>query len=161
MKSFSAKILIIGINPYVLLPANILKYLFEKAGKEKGAIPVYIILNDKKFIQNVVKYSGKWRLYLNTPMRMAVDKQVGNIIDINIDYDGEKRVTSMIQKFELALSKNKSAKDCFYDLPSSRQKEILRYLNHLKTDESIERNIKRAINFLNGKENFVGRSRPR
>jgi len=120
MKSFSAKILIIGINPYVLLPADVLKYLFEKAGKQKGAIPVYIILNDKKFIQNVVKYSGKWRLYLNTPMRMAVDKQVGNMIDINIEYDDEKRIIPMSEKFELALSKNKSAKDCFYDLPPSR-----------------------------------------
>ena len=40
MKSFSAGIYKIGINPYVLLPENILQYLFKKAGKEKGFIPV-------------------------------------------------------------------------------------------------------------------------
>jgi len=47
MKSFSAEIFIIGINPYVLLPENILHYLFKKAGKEKGSIPVYLIINNK------------------------------------------------------------------------------------------------------------------
>ena len=30
------------------------------------------------------------------------------------------------------------------------QKEILRYLNNLKTEESLTRNIDRAINFLVG-----------
>jgi hypothetical protein len=69
MKSFSAKIQIIGINPYVLVPAAVLKYIFEKAGKDKGAIPVKLKLRRQDFIQNLVKYSGKWRLYLNTPMR--------------------------------------------------------------------------------------------
>src|SRR6266700_3446541 len=101
MQSFSAKILIIGINPYVLLPESVLAYLFEKAGKQKGAVPVYIVINEQKFIQNLVKYSGKWRLYLNTPMRKAAAKDVGETIAINIDYDNEKRITPMHAKFEL------------------------------------------------------------
>jgi hypothetical protein len=77
MKSFSAEILKIGINPYVLLPEDILQYLFEKSGKDKGHIPVYLIINNKRFIQHLIKYSGKWRLYfnLNMPMRKAAGKQ--------------------------------------------------------------------------------------
>lgn len=59
MKSFSSKIYIIGINPYVLLPAFVLKYLFQKAGKDKGAIPVQLKIGGKNFVQNLVKYSGK------------------------------------------------------------------------------------------------------
>jgi hypothetical protein len=39
MKTFSPKIRIIGVNPYVLLPSTLLKYLFQKTGKDKGAIP--------------------------------------------------------------------------------------------------------------------------
>ena len=160
MKAFSAKILKIGINPYVLLPDDLLKYLFEKAGKEKGYIPVYIIISKQKFIQHLVKYSGKWRLYLNTPMRKAAGKDVDDIIDIKIDFDAQERLTPMHAKFESALNKNKKAKDVFNKLPPSRQKEILRYLNNLKTEESLTRNIDRAINFLVGKENFVGRNNP-
>ena len=160
MKSFSVEILKIGINPYVLLPEEVLQYLFKKAGKEKGYIPVYLIINKEKFIQHLVKYSGKWRLYLNTPMRKTAGKDVGEIIDINIEYDEEKRTTPMHKKFKMVLNKHKNAKDCFIKLAPSKQKEILRYLNNLKTEESLEKNIKRAINFLEGKENFIGRSKP-
>ena len=110
MKSFSAEIFIIGINPYVLLPEDVLKYLFQKARKEKGYIPVYLIINEQKFIQHLVRYSGKWRLYLNAPMRKAAGKDVGDMIDIKIEFDDHERITSMHPKFESALSKNKKAK---------------------------------------------------
>ncbi len=159
MKSFAARIFKIGINPYVFLPADVLKYLFEKAGKEKGFIPVYLIINEQKFIQHLVKYSGKWRLCLNTPMRKIAGKDVGDIIDIKIDFDTEERITPMHIKFELALNKNKKAKACFDTLTPSRQKEILRYLNNLKTEASVDKNVQRAIGFLNGKESFVGRDK--
>jgi hypothetical protein len=59
MNSFSAKIFKIGINPYVLLPAAILKEIFKQAGKNKGPIPVCGTINEKKFTQTLVKYSGK------------------------------------------------------------------------------------------------------
>jgi hypothetical protein len=158
MKSFSAKILKIGINPCVLLPDDILNYLFKKAGKEKGHIPIYIMVNKQKFIQHLVKYSAKWRLYLNTPMRKAAAKDVGDIITIKIDYDDQERITPMHPKFQEALNKNIQAKDVFDKLPPSRRKEIQRYLNNLKTEESLNKNILRAINSLIGKENFVGRN---
>ena len=160
MKLFSAEIFVIGINPYVLLPENILQYLFKKAGKEKGFIPVYIIINQQKFIQHLVKYSGKWRLYLNTPMRAAAGKDVGDIISIKIDFDAEDRITPMHPRLESAFQKNKEAKKNFDMLPPSRQKEILRYINNLKTEESLRKNIGRAINFLTGKDRFIGRDKP-
>jgi uncharacterized protein YdeI (YjbR/CyaY-like superfamily) len=160
MKSFSAEIYKIGINPYVFLPEEILSYLFKKAGKAKGYIPVSLIINKQKFIQHLVKYSGEWRLYLNTPMRKAAGKDVGDIIHIKIDFDAEERITPMHSKFEAALNKNKKAKDCFNSLPPSRKKEILRYLNNLKSEETLDKNIDRAINFLTGGQRFVGRDKP-
>lgn len=144
----------------MLLPENILQYLFKKAGKEKGSIPVYIIINQQKFIQHLVKYSGKWRLYLNTPMRKAAGKDVGDIISIKIDFDTEERIITMRPQLESAFRKNKEAKKNFDMLPPSRQKEILRYINNLKTEESVTRNVGKAINFLLGKERFIGRDQP-
>ena len=85
MKSFSSKIQLIGVNPYVLLPVSVLKHLFEQAGKDKGAIAVKGKLNGKSFIQNLVKYSGKWRLYLNGPMRQAAGIDVGDMANVEID----------------------------------------------------------------------------
>jgi len=160
MKSFSAEIFKIGINPFVFLPEEILSYLFKKAGKDKGYIPVQLIINKQKFIQHLVKYSGEWRLYLNTPMRKAAGKDVGNTISMKIDYDFAERTMPLHTKFKTALNKNKTAKSNFNKLSPSRQKEILRYLNNLKTEEALNRNIERAINFLIGKQRFVGRDIP-
>jgi hypothetical protein len=160
MKTFTAEIFIIGINPYVFVPEDILQYLFKKAAKDKGHIPVRLIINKQKFIQHLVKYAGEWRLYLNMPMRKAAGKDVGDFITIRIDFDETERTTPMHEKFDAALKKNKKAATVFNSLPPYMQKEILRYLNNLKTEEALNKNIPRAINFLLGKERFIGRDKP-
>src|SRR5215204_786367 len=132
MKPFTAKIQIIGVNPFVLLPASLLKYLFQKAGKDKGAIPVQLKIGEKDFIQNLIKYSGKWRLYLNTPMRKAAGKDVGDMIELQIDHDAKTRTTPIHPKLKKAFNENKDAKTAFEKLSHSRRKEILRYINFLK-----------------------------
>ena len=48
----------------------------------------------------------------------------------------------------------------FEILTAPRMLEIVRYLATLKSENVLEKNIKRAINFLNGKERFIGRDKP-
>src|SRR5213075_554128 len=98
MNSFSAKIYKIGINPYVLIPAAILKEIFKQANKNKGPIPVRGELNGHAFIQTLVKYSGKWRLYLNTPMRKAAGIDVGDVADVKIEFYPVPRIISVHPK---------------------------------------------------------------
>ena len=158
--AFSGRILKIGINPYVLVPAIILKQLFARAGRDKGPIPVVLTIAGSEFQQHLVRYSGKWRLYLNTPMRQTAGKEEGDIIEITIAYDTSVRVAPVNDRFHSVLRRNKQALETFNSLPPSRQKEIVRYINALKTEASIERNITRAINFLMGTERFIGRDKP-
>src|SRR5215212_6407429 len=87
MYFFSAKINKLGINPYVLLPPLIRAKVFKDAGKDKGAIPVRIELNKKQFIQTLVKYKRRWRLYLNGPMRIAAGRDVGDTVEAGIEFD--------------------------------------------------------------------------
>ena len=124
---------------------------------DKGAIPVKLKIADKDFIQNLVKYSGKWRLYLNGPMRKAATKDVGDILRIQIDFDPKERQTPTHSKLQKAFKENKEAADAFKELSPSRQKEILRYINNLKSEESRERNIQKIISHLKGKGSFFGR----
>ena len=157
MKSFSAKIQIIGVNPYVLLPTTLLKYIFLKSGRDKGAIPIKLKIGKECFVQNLVKYSGKWRLYLNTPMRKAAAKDVGDMIDVQIDFDAKPRTTPIHPKLLKAFQENREAKKAFDQLSASRQKEILKYINFLKSEESVDKNIQRAITHLTGSEPFIGK----
>ena len=159
MLSFTEKIRIIGINPYVLLPASVLKYIFQKSGKDKGAIPVQLKIGGKDFGQNLVKYNGRWRLYLNTPMRKAAGKDLGDIVDIQIDFDPKPRTTPMHPRLEKAFKENPGARNVFEKLAPSRQKEILRYINFLKSEETVDKNVQKAISQLTGKKPFIGREK--
>jgi len=160
MLSFQAKILIIGVNPYVLLPERVLKEIFRQANKTKGAIPIRGTLDGHSYIQNLVKYSGQWRLYLNTPMRKAAGKDVGDRIQVKVEYDPEKRIVPIHPKFLNALKRNKKARETFETLSPSRQKEIVRYIGFLKNEESVDRNVRKAIHFLLGQVRFIGRDKP-
>ena len=157
MNTFSTKIAIIGINPYVLLPAPVLKELFKQAGKDKGPIPVKGTLNGHAFTQTLVKYSGKWRLYLNTPMRQAAGIGVGDIARVELFFDPAPQTLIMHAELEKALAKNKKAQKAFEQLSPYRQKEIIRYINSLKSEVSVQKNISKALNHLTGKDRFVGR----
>lgn len=152
MESFTAKIQIIGINPYVGPPEDVLNAVFEQAGKTKGPIPVRGTLNGRGFKQTLVKYRGAWRLYLNTPMRQEAGVDVGDEAMLKLEFDPEPRLIPVHPKFARVLSKNKAAKAAFEQLTPSRQKEILRYLNSLKTEESLTRNIEKVIQHLTGKK---------
>jgi hypothetical protein len=155
--AFKAEIRIIGVNPYVLLPDGVLQALFTQAQKDKGPIPVCGKLDGKPYIQTLVKYSGKWRLYLNTPMRKAANKDVGDTVKVSIAFDPIERTIAMHPKLQAAFKNDAAARAAFDKQSPSRQKEIIRYISFLKTEESVDRNVQRAILFLKGEERFVGR----
>ncbi len=159
MQKFKAPIQLIGINPYVLLPDNILTKLFKQAGKDKGPIQIKGTINRNPYKQNLVKFKGAWRLYINTSMLKDSPKRIGEIIEVIIDFDPEKRIITPHPDLIKALNKNKQAKKVFDSLRPSLQKEIVRYISNLKTEESAEKNITKAIDFLLGKGRFVGRDK--
>ena len=160
MYHFHAKLEIIGINPFVFLPSEILGSIFLDAKKSKGHIPVRGTINSKPFQQTLVKYSGDWRLYVNLTMLKNSTKRIGEEIEVEIEFDPGDRIIKPHPKWVTALAKNKEANKVFEKLSPSRQKEIVRYFSNLKTEQSVERNIERAINFLLGKGRFAGREKP-
>ncbi len=160
MNSFNAILNIIVGNPFVYLPTNVLEDLFQQANKRKGHIPVKGTINGKPFRQTLVKYSGDWRLYINMKMLKDSPRRIGEEIKVEIEFDPNDRTIETHPKLKKALMENKHANDVFEKLSASRQKEIVRYISNLKTEASIDRNVKRAINFLLGKERFVGRAKP-
>lgn len=157
---FSAEIKIIGINPYVSVPEDILKAIFCDALKDKGPIPVHGSVNKKPYLQTLVKYAGEWRLYINTLMLENSPKRIGEHIEVAIAFDPNERKIEMHPLLKKGLAENREAAAVFENLPPSRQKEIVRYISSLKTEEKIRENIVKALNFLLGNEKFVGREKP-
>jgi hypothetical protein len=157
MYKIKATIKIVGINPYVSLPEDVLNGLFEKNRKASGPVPVKGTLQGKSYTQTLVKYRGEWRLYINTTMLKDSPQHVGETIELSIQYDSRDRSINPPAQLVSALKKNAVAKKKFETLAPSLKKEISRYISLLKTKESIDRNVNRAIEFLLGKNSFIGR----
>lgn len=160
MNNFKAKLEIIGINPFVFVPSEILKNIFEEAEKNKGTIPIRGTINGKPYQQTLLKYSGEWRLYINMVMLKDSPRRIGEIIEVEIEFDPSDRSIEMHPKFAEALSKNQEAKLVFDGLAPSLQNGIVKYISNLKTEKSTDKNVIRAVNFLLGKESFIGRKMP-
>lgn len=160
MDKFYAKLEIIVGNPFVFIPSKTLNSIFKQANKSKGPIAVRGKINGKEYQQTLLKYSGAWRLYINMKMLKNSPKRIGEMIEVEIVFDPSDRTIEAHPKFIDALSQNEEAEKVFQNLSPSKQKEINRYLTNLKTAKSLEENVTRAINFLLGKERFVGRDKP-
>jgi hypothetical protein len=155
---FTAKLEIIGINPFVFIPEEILNQIFEKSGKNKSPIPVKGTVNGKEFKQNLMKYLGEWRLYINLTMLKNSPKRIGDMIEVSVEFDDSDRTISIHPELEKAINENPVASANFENLIPSRKLELIRYINNLKTEESINRNIQKIIRHLHGETDFFGKN---
>jgi hypothetical protein len=152
MPAFVATIRLLGINPYVAVPAAERRALFRAAGRDKGPIPVRGRIDQAPFRQTFVKYQGAWRLYLNTPVRRAAGKDVGDRVTVELEYDPAPRREPVPAVLRQAFAGQPRAHGAFAQLPASRQKEICRYINGLKTEQSRARNVQSVLQHLSGEQ---------
>ncbi|MDC8104291.1 YdeI/OmpD-associated family protein [Chryseobacterium sp. B21-037] len=154
---FTARLEIIGINPFVFIPEEILKTIFEVSGREKSPIPVKGTVNGVEYKQNLMKYLGEWRLYINLVMLKNSPKRIGEIIEVSIEYDSSDRSIVIHPKLDQAIREDPVTLRNFESLIPSRKLELVRYINNLKTEASIERNIDKIIRHLKGETDFFGK----
>lgn len=156
--TFTAELQIIGINPFVAVPPDILERIFQDSGKRLGPISICGKVNSKPYKQTLIKYKGEWRLYINTVMLPNSPKRIAENLEISVAFDHTDRTVQMPILFQEALENDKIARKVFDSLPPSLQKEINRYLNSAKKEETLLKNIHLAIGFLKGENRFIGRN---
>jgi hypothetical protein len=143
---FAARIYKVGINPCVKVPLEITNGLRPV----RGYIPVKGKIGNHKFRHTLVPVKNSpYRLYVNGPMLKGSGMTVGQTVEFVIEQDSAERnkPLSMPVLFRKALEKNK-LQAAFKELIPSRQKDILKYLNHLKTEKALLRNINKVIGQL-------------
>ena len=93
---------------------------------------------------------ARYRLYVNGLMLKGAGAKVGDTLSFRIAQTTAKRKDeTMPADLRSKLVKAKLL-STFEQLTPSRQKEILRYLNYLKTAQAKKRNIDKILNFLKG-----------
>jgi hypothetical protein len=85
------------------------------------------------------------RLYLDQWMRETAAIGVGDRVRVTLRRDEASRQLSLPAAFRDALERNKKARAAWDALAPSRRKEILTYLNFLKSPAALERNVAKTI----------------
>ncbi len=152
--TFTARIEIIGINPFVLISARRVSKLKPRWRKP---MPVLVRVNgkpEKPWPINMMPVGdGSFRLYLHGSVRKASGTDVGDRVRVEVQFDSTYKngpQHAMPPWFRTALKSNSAAAKNWESLIPSRKKEILRYFAGLKSDEARERNLQRALAVLSG-----------
>lgn len=146
---FKAALYKVGINPCVKVPTRITNQLIV----QKGFIYIKGKIGDHAFKQTLVPIkNAPYRLYVNGPMIKGAQVKLGETVVFEIEQDSPKSRNVSMSKFFRDELKRNEVMNLFRKLTPSRQKEILKYLSFLKTEESVKRNVKKVINGLKGTE---------
>jgi uncharacterized protein YdeI (YjbR/CyaY-like superfamily) len=81
-------------------------------------------------------------------MRREAGVDVSDTVRIELRYDPKPRMPPMLKALKEALNTNERAKEKWRLQTSSRRKEILMYLNSLRSEESIKRNVDKITRML-------------
>jgi hypothetical protein len=166
-QSFTTGVKIAGINPYVDVPVHVVEAL---GAGTKAAVLVKIAAadaprkrrtldKDAARLKTIGRLApGDWfrttlvplqseptRLYLDTWMRETAGVGVDDIVFVTLRLDPDSREIPLPGPLRAALEVNAQARAAWEALAPSRQREILSYLNFLKTPEALERNVKKTI----------------
>lgn len=173
-ESFSAEVKLAGVNPYVEVPGYVVKALgrgpktavFVKIAAtdpvKKKASPRLInrrLEKDAARLRKIGRLApGDWfrttlvplrmeptRLYLDKWMRETAGVGVGDSVRLRLKLDHSSREIPVPGLLLEILKTNPKAQSAWDALAPSRQREILTYLNFLKTPEALERNVHKTI----------------
>jgi len=146
---FKGEIYKVGINPCVDVPERITAHMKP----DRGYIPVRGEINKHAFQQTLVAVkNGPYRLYVNGPMMKGGKVNVGDIASFSIEQNSNPEIKSVPMNALLKVRlKESKLTGVFEKLIPSRQKEINKYLNYLRTKDALERNVEKVINMLEKK----------
>jgi hypothetical protein len=144
---FSAIIYKVGINLCVDVPRRIT----DKMLPRKGYIPIIGHIIRHPFEQTLVPVKdAPYRLYVNGLMLKGSGTKLGDTVRFSIEQTSRTRKDELMPLLLRRRLVKAKLLATFQDLPSSRRKDILRYLNYLKTPEAMRRNVEKILEMLKG-----------
>jgi len=142
-QKFKAKIYPVGINWCVDVPSSV----SGKLKPVKGYIRIKGTINNYEFTQTLVPVKGSlYRLFVNGIMMKGGSTALGEIAVFHIEQNEEEKIETYLMplKLEKALIKEHLVKE-FDALTPFIKKEILKYLNKVKTEVTFDRNLNNLI----------------
>jgi hypothetical protein len=159
---FRAKVGLRGVNPYVLVRPDRARRLRQDWLRP---MPLRVRINGEPEVPwttNMIPAGdGSFFLYLNGVMRTASRTAVGDVLEVELEFDPDYRggpLQPMPPELVEGLDRSPRARKGWQALTPARQKEVVRYIAGLKSLEARRRNVEKAVEVLaGGNLRFLGR----
>lgn len=153
-KKFKAKIYKTGINWCVDVPLEVSKDM----PVENGYIRIKGQINDYDFSKSLVPVkNGPYRLFVNGIMMKGGKTALGEFAEFSIEPDQRKELEADYPVPPVLTEKliEHQLLEDFNALSPYRRKEILKYLNTVKTEDTFQKNMAKLIHQLQVKVKTV------
>ena len=151
--AFKSRIYRRGIN----LVADVPKKVTDQLLATKGLIKIRGTVNGFSFHTTLMPVKNKpYILYVNIPMLKGAVLKEGDRASFSIQQDltGYEKYYPMSALLTEALKKTK-LEEQFCALTESRKKDILKYLNGIKTETTLQKHIATLVKKLKNKEKNI------
>jgi Bacteriocin-protection, YdeI or OmpD-Associated/Domain of unknown function (DUF1905) len=109
---------------------------------------VTITINGHSWKSRVAIMRGRFLLGLSNANRQAAGVQIGDEVEVELEFDPEPRVMAEPADFARALSADPIARAAYDRLPDGRKREHIRAIESAKKPETRTRRIEKALAVL-------------
>ncbi|TCC91801.1 DUF1905 domain-containing protein [Pedobacter frigiditerrae] len=96
---------------------------------------------------------GGFILALNKPLRKALRKEEGAVINLNLEFDADFKI-EMPDDLELCLADEEELLARFLSMPKSHQNYFINWLNSAKTEPTRTKRLVMIVNAMYHKQDF-------
>jgi len=141
--SFSAVIYEVGQNRCVDVPPEAV------FGRGVSTVPVVLTVAGRSVPTNLLsRGDSQFRVFVNTDLRNAAGADTGDTIDVEIRIDISNREPDIPAMLAAALQATEWGMTVFNGLTVNQRREIVRFINDAKRNETRAKRVARAIEVL-------------
>lgn len=140
-----------GVVAAIAPPVDVPTYFGTRA-----RVPIRGTINGFPFRSSLMPCGGRRMMPVNKALCMGAGVQPGDIVDVVIERDDEKRTVEAPASLKKLLAKNKAAKANWEKMAFTCKKEMAVWINDAKRDETRERRVARVFEVLEKGTKWTG-----
>jgi hypothetical protein len=122
----------------------------------RARVPVCGTINGFPFRSSLMPMGGCHMMPVNKELRDGAGVKPGDVVDVVMQRDEAPRTVEAPPPLKKALGKNRSAKANWEKLPFTHKKEIARWIEEAKNEETRTRRLVKAVQVLESGTKWSG-----
>ena len=110
--------------------------------------PVRATIKGYTYRSSVASMGGRFMLGVSAEVRQSAGVAAGDVVEVDLQLDTEKREVALPPDFKQALDKDKAARKTFDGLSFSNQRRLVDPIVQAKAAETRERRIAKTVSLL-------------